>query len=175
MWPHRTPGGSWFEQTWISSISGSFYINFSFPVSVVLEKKIFKWHHPIFAFSWLSPLWWGPGPSIEAPSPKDDVYQVWLNLAQQFLRRSWKCEKFTTTTTTTTTDNGQILIRKAHLSLRLRWAKKTFRFGTSNYWIFWLILDLIWKFKAKQISIEVSSLSIVENLWFYVLEIWNFY
>ena len=35
----------------------------------------------------------------------------------------WKCEKFTTTTTTTTTDNGQILIRKANLSLRLRWAK----------------------------------------------------
>ena len=30
----------------------------------------------------------------------------------------------TTTTTTTTTDNGQIVIRKAHVSLRLRWAKK---------------------------------------------------
>ena len=36
----------------------------------------------------------------------------------------WKCEKFTTTMpTTTTTDNGQISIRKAHVSLRLRWAK----------------------------------------------------
>ena len=45
--------------------------------------------------------------------------------AQLFWRRRWKCEKFTTTTTTTTTtDNGQILIRKAHLSLRLTWAKK---------------------------------------------------
>ena len=33
--------------------------------------------------------------------------------------------QFSTTTTTTmkSTDNGQILIRKAHLSLRLRWAK----------------------------------------------------
>ena len=51
--------GSWFEQTWISIISGSFHINFSFTGSVVLEKKIFKWHHPIFAFSWLSPLWRG--------------------------------------------------------------------------------------------------------------------
>ena len=54
-------------------------------------------------------------------------------------RRRWKCEKFTTTTatpttttttptkittTTTTTDNGQILIRKVQLSLRLWWAKK---------------------------------------------------
>ena len=32
---------------------------------------------------------------IEAPSPKDDVYEVWLNLAQRFLRRSKKCEKLT--------------------------------------------------------------------------------
>ena len=36
------PRGSWFEQTWISSISGSFHINLSFPGPVVLEKKIFK-------------------------------------------------------------------------------------------------------------------------------------
>ena len=62
--------------------------------------------------------------------------QVWLKLVQWFWRRRWKCEKFTTTTTTpttttttptkitTTTDNGQILIRKVQLSLRLRWAKK---------------------------------------------------
>ena len=62
---------------------------------------------------------------LESPSPKDALCQVWLKLAQWFWRRRWKCEKFTTstTTTTTTTDNGQILIRKAHLSLRLRWAK----------------------------------------------------
>ena len=40
------------------------------------------------------------------------------------LEKKMKMWKFTTTTTTTTTDNGQILIRKAHLRLRLRWAKK---------------------------------------------------
>ena len=39
------------------------------------------------------------------------------------LKRRWKCEKFTTTPTTTT-DNGHILIRKAHLSLRLSCTKK---------------------------------------------------
>jgi hypothetical protein len=33
--------------------------------SVVLEKKIFKWPNPIFAFLRLSPLWRGPGPLIE--------------------------------------------------------------------------------------------------------------
>jgi hypothetical protein len=32
---------------------------------VVLEKKIFKWPHPIFIFLWLSPLWRGPGPLFE--------------------------------------------------------------------------------------------------------------
>ena len=47
--------GSWFEQTWISTISGSFHINFSFPGPVVLEK-IFKWHHPIFCIFVIIPL-----------------------------------------------------------------------------------------------------------------------
>ena len=61
------------------------------------------------------------------PFTKDALCQVWLKLAQWLWWRRWKCDKFTTTTTTptttTTTDNGQILIRKAHLSLWLRWAK----------------------------------------------------
>ena len=64
---------------------------------------------------------------LESPSSKGALCQVWLKLAQWFWRRRWKCEKFTTTittTTTTTTDNGQTLIRKAPLSLRLRLAKK---------------------------------------------------
>ena len=38
----------------------------------------------------------------------------------------------TTTTTTTTTDNGQILIRKAHLSLRLRLAKSNSKEYSAN-------------------------------------------
>lgn len=38
------------------------------------------------------------------------------------LRSRWKYERFTTTTTTT--ENGQILIRKAVLSIRLRWTKR---------------------------------------------------
>ena len=69
---------------------------------------------------------------LESPSPKDALCQVWLKLVRWFLRRRWKCEKYTTTmstamqttsTTTTilTTDNGQIA------SLRLRWAKKIAR------------------------------------------------
>ena len=65
------------------------------------------------------------------------LYQVWLKLTQWFWRRRWKCEKFKTTTTpttttTTTTDNGQILIRKAHLSLRLSWAKSWYLKQVTN-------------------------------------------
>ena len=62
---------------------------------------------------------------LESPSHKDALCQVWLKLAHWFWRRRWKCEKFMTMTMTTT-DNGQILIRKAHLSLWLRWAKNLF-------------------------------------------------
>ena len=59
---------------------------------------------------------------LESPSTKDALCQVWLKLVQGFFR--WlKCEKFMATPMKqmmpTTTDNGQILIRKAHL----RWAK----------------------------------------------------
>ena len=63
---------------------------------------------------------------LEFPSSKEALCQVLLKLDQWFWRTRWKCEKFTTTPTTspttiTTTDNAQI--RKAHLSLLLRWAK----------------------------------------------------
>ena len=71
---------------------------------------------------------------LESPSSKNALCQVWLKLAQWFRRRRWNCKKFTTTTrtTTTTTDNGHILIRKAHLSLRLRWAKNTIRIVSNS-------------------------------------------
>ena len=73
----------------------------------------------IFAISLLSVLYLN---KLESPSTKDALCQVWLKLVQGFFR--WlKCEKFTATSMKqmmpTTTDNGQILIRKAHL----RWAK----------------------------------------------------
>ena len=68
---------------------------------------------------------------LESHSPKEVLCQVWLKLAQWFWRRRFfnfvnvfslsplgKGRGSTTPmTTTTTTDNGQILIRKAHLSL----------------------------------------------------------
>ena len=63
-------------------------------------------------------------------------YQVSSKSIKRFWRRSWKCESLRTTTTTddgrrrTTTDDdgrtddGRCAMTIAHLSLRLRWAKK---------------------------------------------------
>ena len=55
------------------------------------------------------------------PSSKDALYLVWLKFAQGFWRRR-KCELFLTTTKIT--DDGNILIKNAHLNLWLSGAKK---------------------------------------------------
>ena len=68
---------------------------------------------------------------LESTSPKDALCQNWLKLAQWFWRRRWKCEKFTDRQTDgrtdgrtdRQTDDGRQVIRKAHLSFQLRWAK----------------------------------------------------
>ena len=80
---------------------------------------------------------------LEFPSPKDTLCQVWLKLTQWFWRKRWKCEKFTTTSTSTsiTTDNGQILIRKAHLSFWCRWVKKIW--SKSKFEVDRPVLDLL--------------------------------
>ena len=80
-----------------------------------------------------------PMNNFASPTHKNDSYQVWLKSADPFWRRRWKCKSLRTTddarrTThdarrTTddgrrTTDDGQKRTAIAHLSLRLRWAKK---------------------------------------------------
>ena len=62
-----------FEQTWIPFTKGWFVPSLVKIGPVVLEKKIFKWPHPIFTFLWLSPLWRGPGPLFE---------QTWIPFTQ---------------------------------------------------------------------------------------------
>jgi hypothetical protein len=54
------PRRPWCEQFWIYIISESFHENITYSGSVVLEKKIFKWPHPIFAI--ISPLKKKTGP-----------------------------------------------------------------------------------------------------------------
>ena len=61
--------------------------------------------------------------NVESPTPKDDSCQVWLKSNHAFSRRRWKCKKFTDDARCTT-DDGWKWTAIAHLSLRLRWAKK---------------------------------------------------
>ena len=99
-----------FIQNWILITQRCFVPSLVEIGSVVQEKKIFfNFVNVFLLFIWtnLNPLY----------------LRVLCAKFGWFWRRRWKCWKFTTTTTTTTTkDNGQILIRKAHLSLRLWWA-----------------------------------------------------
>jgi hypothetical protein len=61
------------------NISESFHVNMTYSGSVVLEKKIFKLPHPIFAFLNYLPfedhlaLYLN---KLEFPFPRDDLYQV---------------------------------------------------------------------------------------------------
>ena len=101
-----------------------------------LKKKIIKDCQCIFAISSLSPLEKCMTlhlNRLESPSPKDTLCQIWLKLALWFLRR-WNYEKFTDRRR----DDGQQLIRKAHLSLQLRRAKK----NNPCYSIFLSLTDL---------------------------------
>ena len=56
-WNPIVPRGSWFEQTWISTIPWSFHINFNFSGSVVLPEKIFKEFPYIIMCKTLIPYW----------------------------------------------------------------------------------------------------------------------
>jgi hypothetical protein len=58
--------------------------------------------------------------NLELYTPKDDLCQVRLKLAQWFWRRRRKCKSLQTDRQT---DDRQRLIRKAHLTFQLRWAK----------------------------------------------------
>jgi hypothetical protein len=91
--PPPDPWGPWCEQFWIYIISESFHVNIAYSGSVVLEKKIFKWAHPIFEFFDFLPFEEDPDlylNNLEFPLPKDDLCQVWLKLASWFWRRFLK-------------------------------------------------------------------------------------
>ena len=118
IFPRKSPGPS-FEQTLISFTQGCFVPSLVEIGPLVLDfQNSFMYFRYFVIFSPWKRAW--PFIWTNSPSPKDALCQVWLKLTQGFRRRRRKCEKFSTTTTT---DSGQIVIRKAHLSLWLRWAK----------------------------------------------------
>jgi hypothetical protein len=84
---------------------------------LVLEKKIFKSCQCIFTVFLLT-LGDGQSPSFEQfriSSPKDDLCQVWLKLAQWFWR-SRKCKSFQTDRRRTTGDQKRSLELSAQVS-----------------------------------------------------------
>ena len=72
------------------------------------------WRRRCLKFAWFGPF--GPLPlgphgghthylnNFESPTPKDDSCQVWLKSNHAFLRRRWKCKKFTDDGRRTKTD-----------------------------------------------------------------------
>jgi hypothetical protein len=95
------------------------------------RRRFLKIFSVFLLFCYYLPLEKGyplPLNKLESPSPKDDLYQVWLKLVPWFWRRSRKCKSLQTDRRTDRrtdrqTDAGQQVIRKAHLSFQLRWAK----------------------------------------------------
>jgi hypothetical protein len=80
-----------FEQNLIPSFQGWFVPSLVKIGPVILEKTILKWPLPIFIYF----FYYLPYEKdlalylykLEFPSPKDNLYQVWLNLACWFWRR----------------------------------------------------------------------------------------
>ena len=170
--------GPSFEQTWIPFTRGCFVPSLVEIGSVILEKKIYEFRQCIFAFSLLSPLGEGWGPSFEQTwipftqeyfvpslvkigpvvlektifkscqfifnnsqlSPLWDLGTLgtWIPFTQGHFvpslveigpvvlekkMKMWKVYRQTDGRTDGRTDRRQV-IRKAHLSFQLRWAKK---------------------------------------------------
>ena len=84
---------------------------------------------------------------LKFPRPKDALCYFGWNWPSGSREKEKKCDEFRTSTTpATTTDNRQTSIRKAQLSLWLRWAKN--------------ISDERWNFLSKINKLPSQSLSI---------------
>ena len=145
--------------------AGPFILKTWFPITqercqvwlklVVLEKKIFKSCQFIFINSQLSPLWEGRGPSFE---------QTWIPFTQGYFvpslveigpvvlekkMKMWKVYRQTDGQTDRQTDrqtdgrtDGRQVIRKAHLSFQLRWAKKGVEQSVTKIFTIWRYTEL---------------------------------
>ena len=105
-----------FEQTWVLITQGCFVPNLIDIGPLVLEKKIFLNFINVFSlFCKYLPLEKEVALYLNKLHPRM-LCLVEIDMVVLEKMKMW---------TTSMTDNRQIFIRKAHLSLRLRWAKKT--------------------------------------------------
>ena len=102
--------------------------------SVVLKKKILKFVNVISLLPYYFPFEKGVAlylNKLESPSQKDALCQVWLKLAVWFLRRRWKCEKFTDRRT-----DGQHNLIGSQPTLLLPPCRKTWHYHHLYNWSF---------------------------------------
>ena len=110
--------GPSFEQIWIPITQGCFVPSFIEIGPVVLKKKIFKVRQSILSISLLPPLGIRHGPSFEQtwiPITQGCLVPSLVEIRPVVLEKKMKMWKFTDRRT----DNGQQVIRKAHLSFQL--------------------------------------------------------
>ena len=94
----RGGGGPSFKQTWIPITLECFVLSLVEIGPVILKNTILKFVNVFWLFRYYLPLEKGVALHLnkyESPLPKDALCQVWLKLAQWFLSKIWKCEKFT--------------------------------------------------------------------------------
>jgi hypothetical protein len=93
------------------------------PILTLRDHNLYKLKSALCHLLLLSPLGEGQSPSFDqfrTPSPKDDLCQIWLKLAQWFWRRSRKYKSLQTNGRTDRQTDRQRAIRIAHLSFQVR-------------------------------------------------------
>jgi hypothetical protein len=96
-------------QFWKGTTQGSFQQSLVEIGSVVSEEKIFfKFHHPFFYFKLDRHLGWSRDhwTHILKGATQGPFHQIWLQLAQWFLRRRLTCEMWTNGRRTKSDDNS---------------------------------------------------------------------
>ena len=104
---------------------------------LVLRKKIF-FYQCIYAFSYLSSLWKGRGPSFEIwiPFIQGCFVSNFVEIGPVVFEKKMKLWKvYDNANDDANYNEGQrtILLRKAHLSLRLRWALTSFLYFFNHF------------------------------------------
>jgi hypothetical protein len=130
---------SYFAFLWLSSLwrwSGPFFEKYWIPFTqewfaislIEIGLLVLETFHFFFTLSLLSPLHLN---NFKFPFPKHNLRQVWSKLAQQFWRRSRKCEKVYRRTDRRVTDNER--------SEKLTWAFSSCEQGKFAAWKFFFL------------------------------------
>ena len=122
LWPHPDPRGHHLNKLESTLYQGVFTQVWWFLAPWFLRRRFFKTPTQFLMFVNYLPLYKGVAlhlNNFESFSPKDDLYQLWLKLAQCFWRRSRKCKSLTDRWTDGLTDRQTTDNRRSE---KLTWA-----------------------------------------------------